>query len=286
MKKVQSQLKTALQAIQNALNVSADEAGIDARLLLQHVLGVNHAWIIAHGEDLVVSAQLNEYDQLLQRRLLGEPIAYIVGEREFYGLLLQTNKNTLIPRPDSEALVEVAISKLDQNKLQNVLDLGTGTGAIALAIASVRPLVRMTAVDFSLEALAVAKENANQLGLNEVKFIQSNWFNALTGECFDIIVSNPPYIAKDDAHLRQGDLRFEPLAALVSGNDGLDDIRIIIQEATHHLNDEGWLLLEHGYDQASDVAQLLADANFSYISHALDLAGIERVTLGCWQPNS
>ena len=286
MKKVQSQLKTALHAIQNALNLSADEAGLDARLLLQHVLGVSHAWLIAHGEDLVASAHLNEYDQLLQRRLLGEPIAYIMGQREFYGLLLKTNKNTLIPRPDTEILVEVAISKLDQNKLQHVLDLGTGTGAIALAIANVRPLVKMTAVDFSLESLEVAKENANRLGLNKVKFMQSHWLDALVGKSFDVIVSNPPYIAKDDAHLKQGDLRFEPLTALVSGNDGLDDIRTIIQEAPHHLNNGGWLLLEHGYDQASEVAQLLADNNFSQISHALDLAGIERVTLGCWQPNS
>jgi release factor glutamine methyltransferase len=213
-------------------------------------------------------------------------MAYILGEREFYGLCLTTNRHTLIPRPDTETLVEVALSKMHLKQVIDVLDLGTGTGAIALAIASVRPLVKMTAVDFSPEALAVAQMNARRLSLNKVCFIQTHWFIGLAGKRFDVIVSNPPYIAKDDVHLKQGGLSFEPITALVSGVDGLDDIRVIIKEAPQHLNEKGWLLLEHGYDQASAVAQLLAEAGFKQISHALDLAGIERVTFGVWQPNS
>jgi release factor glutamine methyltransferase len=268
-----------------ALGINNDEALVDARLLLQHVLNMNHAWLISHTDAALSFSQLANLDNLLQRRLQGEPMAYILEAREFYGLTLKTTPATLIPRPDTETLVETALVKLDANTPKRVLDLGTGTGAVALAIASVRPMAMMTATDLSAEAFVVAQDNAARLGLANVGFIQSDWLKALQGQCFDVIVSNPPYIAKEDVHLTQGDLRFEPLSALVSGEDGLEDIRMIIQQAPEHLNDQGWLLLEHGYDQASEVAQLLADANFSEISHALDLACIERVTLGCWQPN-
>ena len=216
----------------------------------------------------------------MQRRLNGEPIAYILGSREFYGLQLKTTPATLIPRPDTETLVEAALAKVPQNASLNILDLGTGTGAVALAIASQRPQTKVTAVDASLEALKVATENAQSLNLCNVRLIESNWFSALGSEKFDVIVSNPPYIAKDDEHLKQGDLRFEPLSALASGVDGLDDIRKIIQDAPEYLNPNGWLMLEHGYDQAEAVAALLKARSFSQIADAKDIAGTLRVTFG------
>ena len=279
-------LKRAQLKLSQDLSINASEAAVDVRLLLQQALNVNHAWLISHANDVLSAEQMDHFNQLFQRRLAGEPIAYILGQREFYGLNLKTTRATLIPRPDTETLVEAALSKIPVDKNFSILDLGTGTGAIALAIASRRPLVKMIAVDFSTEALKVAQENAKALNLNHVGFMQSNWFDALANRWFDLIVSNPPYIAKDDVHLSQGDLRFEPISALASGVDGLDDIRMIVKQAPQYLNQGGWLMLEHGYDQANLVAQLLADAGFMQISHALDLAGIERVTLGCWQSSS
>ena len=273
-------LKSAQQFIRASSSASSGEALIEARLLLQQALGVNHAWLVAHMDDELTDAQSESFQQLLSRRLAGEPVAYILGMREFYGLPLKTTPATLIPRPDTETLVEAALAKLPQDKALKVLDLGTGTGAVALAIAQNRPNAQVTAVDFSEEALSVAQENAQNLGLARVRLMQSDWFSGLQGENFDVIVSNPPYIAENDAHLKQGDLRFEPITALASGEDGLDDIRRIIQEAPNYLNPNGWLMLEHGYDQAEKVAELLNQHGFSQINHAPDLAGIQRVTFG------
>ncbi len=273
-------LKAAQQSISVTLAMPLEEAAIDVRLLLQHSLKVDHAWLIGHINDELTDAQSESLQQLLLRRLNGEPIAYILGMREFYGLPLQTTPATLIPRPDTETLVEAALDKLPDNQNLKVLDLGTGTGAIALAIAKNRAQSQVTAVDFSHEALSVAKENAQNLDLARVRLLQSDWFLNLQGEKFDVIVSNPPYIAENDAHLTQGDLRFEPLTALASGKDGLDDIRLIIQAAPSYLNLHGWLMLEHGYDQAEKVAELLRLHGFEQISHAPDLSGTLRVTLG------
>lgn len=273
-------LKTAQQSISASLAIQIDEAVIDARLLLQHSLKVDHAWLICHINDELTDAQVASFQQILARRLKAEPVAYILGMREFYGLPLKTTHSTLIPRPDTETLVEAALGKLPSNQNLKVLDLGTGTGAIALAIAKNRPQAQVTAVDFSTEALSIAKENAQNLDLARVRFIQSDWFSSLQGEKFDVIVSNPPYIAENDVHLTQGDLRFEPLTALASGKDGLEDIRRIIQAAPSHLNPNGWLMLEHGYDQAEKVAELLRLHGFERISHAPDLSGTLRVTLG------
>jgi release factor glutamine methyltransferase len=279
-------LKDAQLNLSQGLSIDIDEAGVDVRLLMQQVLNVNHAWLISHANDILAAEQMNAFNAILQRRLAGEPMAYILGQREFYGLDLKTTNATLIPRPDTETLVEAALAKIPVDKKFSVLDLGTGTGAIALAIASKRPLVNITAVDFSDEALKVAEENAKALKLNHVGFMQSNWFNALANHHFDLIVSNPPYIAKDDVHLNQGDLRFEPISALASGADGLDDIRIIVKQAPQYLNRNGWLMLEHGYDQAAAVASLLSERGFTQVSHSLDLAGIQRVTIGCWESSS
>lgn len=273
-------LKAAQQSIGATLARPLEEAVIDARLLLQHSLAVSHAWLIAHMNDELTNAQVESFQQLLGRRLQGEPVSYILGMREFYGLPLKTTPATLIPRPDTETLVEAALNKISPNQNLEVLDLGTGTGAIALAIAKNRPQAQVTAVDFSSEALCVAKENAQNLCLGHVRFLQSDWFSGLHGEKFDVIVSNPPYIAENDVHLTQGDLRFEPLTALASGKDGLDDIRHIVQTAPSYLNPNGWLMLEHGYDQAEKVAELLTLHGFEQISHAPDLSGTLRVTYG------
>lgn len=256
-----------------------DEAHLEANTLLQHVLNVNHAWLIAHAGDEVSPEQHKQFQALLGRRLNGEPIAYILGEREFYGLPFKITQDTLIPRPDTETLVEAALDKIDKDVSLKILDLGTGTGAIALAIAKHRPKAHMTAVDFTENALMVAQENAANLNIPNVSFIRSNWFDALGDQTFDMIVSNPPYIEDDDPHLSQGDLRFEPHTALASGKDGLDDIRAIIVGAKKHLKPDGWLVIEHGYNQASSVANLLDQSEFNQITHVKDLAGIQRVTL-------
>lgn len=261
-----------------------NDARMEAHLLLQHALFVNRAWLISHAGDLATPEQQQAFKTLLQRRLNGEPIAHILGSREFFGLPLKVTADTLIPRPDTETLVEAALEKITKTAQARVLDLGTGTGAIALAIAKHYPNAQVTAVDFSENALSVAHENAEKLAIPNVSFVNSHWFSALNNQQFDLIVSNPPYIAEHDPHLTQGDVRFEPKSALTSGVDGLDDIHHIIAHAQHHLKPGGWLMLEHGYDQAQAVAELLAQAQFCHIGHRLDLAGIQRVTFGMVSP--
>ena len=259
------------------------EASSEARILMMEVLQVNHAWLLGHALDLLSEQQQAAFNALLARRLQGEPVAHILGHREFFGLHLKVTPDTLIPRPDTETLVEAALEKINRHargKPLQILDLGTGSGAIALAIAKHGPDCLVTAVDASAEALAVAQHNAESLGIDNVRFIASHWFSALGEQRYDLIVSNPPYIEADDPHLQSGDLRFEPLSALAAGPDGLSDIRIIIAEASAHLHPGGWLMLEHGYLQAADVAGLLQAAGLVNISHATDLAGIQRVTLG------
>ncbi|MEZ0232477.1 MAG: peptide chain release factor N(5)-glutamine methyltransferase [Methylophilaceae bacterium] len=258
------------------------EARIEVRALLAHALGdVSHAWLIAHEEDLIQPDVRDRFESLLARRIDGEPIAYITGKREFFGLDLKVTPDTLIPRPDTETLVEAALAKIPEDKKFNVLDLGTGTGAIALAIAINRPISQITAVDRSEKALAIAKQNGTTLNVSNTRFLLSNWFSSINDERFDIIVSNPPYIEATDPHLHQGDLRFEPLSALASGIDGLDDIRKIIETSKQFLNADGWLMLEHGYNQADQVSALLSIAGFQDIYSTKDLAGILRVTSGC-----
>lgn len=272
--------QVALSALQSALKIDRNDARIETHLLLQYTLQVNRAWLITHADDTLSPGQHADFEALLQRRINGEPIAHILGTREFFGLPLKVTSDTLIPRPDTETLVEQALAIIPQQSSYQVLDLGTGTGAIALAIAKHRPLAHVTAVDFSESALAVARENAGNLAIQNVTFLHSHWFSALNDQRFDVIVSNPPYIAENDPHLSQGDVRFEPKSALSSGVDGLDDICHIIKQAPQHLNPNGWLLLEHGYDQAQAVAALLSQAHFKEIGHGLDLAGIQRVTFG------
>lgn len=262
-----------------ALPLSADTARIEVQMLLQRVLGVARSHLIAHSERVLSDAEDAAYQQLLQRRLGGEPVAYILGEREFFDLNLQVTPATLIPRPDTELLVELALERLPEQE-SYVLDMGTGSGAIALVIASRRTDAEVWACDLSPAALAVAQANAQRLAINNVKWVESDWFSAFEQQRFDLIVSNPPYIAAGDCHLTQGDVRFEPVSALVAGADGLDDIRSIIAQAGDHLEKDGWLLLEHGYDQAKRVRTLLQAAGFSAVFSAHDLAGIERCSGG------
>ena len=265
--------------LQTTLNLDASTARIEVQCLLQAVLQVNRAYLLTYPERILNEADHARYSALFDRRLQGEPIAYLLGVREFYGLNFKVTPATLIPRPDTELLVELALQHIPQRGTRCVLDMGTGSGAIALSIAHERPDVEVVAVDAYTAALGVATENAQRLGISNVHFMHSDWFAALAGERFDLIVSNPPYIEANDVHLSQGDVRFEPLSALASGPDGLDDIRRICADARAHLHSGGWLMFEHGYDQAERVRRLLQQSGFSDVSSARDLAGIERVTV-------
>lgn len=264
----------------SALALEASSARIEVQCLLQAVLHVARAYLLAHPERNLNETELAHYNGLMHRRLSGEPIAYILGEREFFGLNFKVTPATLIPRHDTELLVELALQRITKQKPCKVLDMGTGSGAIALAIAHACSHADVLASDASATALAVAQENAHALGLSNVRFLQSDWFTAVGAQQFDLIVSNPPYIEAGDPHLNQGDVRFEPVTALVSGAEGLDDIRKIIGQSASHLLHGGWLLLEHGYDQSSRVRSLLEAAKFESVFSACDLAGIERASGG------
>lgn len=274
-------LAAAQSRLVSALALSASEARIEAQMLMRRVLGdVSRAWLMAHDNEIPLPVQADLFTGLLQRRLCGEPVAYILGGREFYGIDLTVTPEVLIPRPDTETLVEAALARIPESTLCRVLDLGTGSGAIAIAIAVNRPQARVTGVDRSSGAAEVARANAGCLQLANVSVLVSDWFSGLGDQVFDVIVSNPPYIAEHDPHLTLGDLRFEPLTALASGRDGLDDIRHLVLAAPRHLVSGGWLLLEHGYDQAEMVAQLMMAAGFVEVGKVNDLAGIARVTMG------
>ena len=268
---------TVTQALRTA--AATGLARLDAQMLLLHALGRathDRAWLVAHDGDVLPLAALQRFAGLCQRRADGEPVAYLTGFKEFFGLTLQVDARVLDPRPDTETLVEWALELLDRSMA--VADLGTGSGAIALALKSQRPQALVTAVDASADALDVARANAARLGL-PVTFRQGSWLQGDTAH-YGLIVSNPPYVAAADPHL--ADLRHEPLQALASGPDGLADIRQIIQQAPDRLHPGGWLLLEHGHDQAQRVRGLLAAQGFTQVSSRRDLAGIERCSGGQW----
>lgn len=321
-------LKYGSRQLEAALHLDPGTARIEVQCLLQSVLKVNRAYLLTHPERVLDIDEHARYQALFERRLSGEPIAYLLGTREFYGLNFKVTPATLIPRPDTELLVELALQHIPRpvpaggipaasgskaartgetgeggcqagitsdldivsawpGRMASgcirgfrVLDMGTGSGAIALSIAHERPNAEVVAVDASVFALIVAAENAQRLNIANVRLLHSDWFAQLAGERFDLIVSNPPYIEADDAHLSLGDVRFEPLSALASGLDGLDDIRRISNEAKEHLTPGGWLMFEHGYDQALSVRQLLQQAGFFDVESFRDLSGIERVTIG------
>lgn len=272
---------TIQEALQHAMaSLPGDSPKLDAEVLLGFVLGQSRTYLYTWPERELSATQQSLLEELVARRASGTPVAYLVGEREFWSLPLQVNEHTLIPRPETELLVEQALARLPRSG--RALDLGTGTGAIALALVSERPDAEIWAVDASLEALKVARANVERLGL-PVQLVHSDWFAQLSGQRFHLIVSNPPYIAEADPHLGQGDVRFEPLTALASGRDGLTDIRQIVARAPAHLHPGGWLLFEHGYDQGAPVRELLTRAGFSSVETVQDYGGNDRVTLGQWE---
>jgi release factor glutamine methyltransferase len=250
---------------------------VDQRLLVCHALGLSRTALITQSGRVLSEAEALGISALLQRRLDGEPVAYILGQREFYGLPFEVSPAVLIPRPETELLVELALERLPSKG--RVLDMGTGSGAIAVALAHTRPDAQASALDVSKDALAIATRNAASNGV-AVRFLESSWYDAVGGEQFDLIVSNPPYIAAGDRHLSEGDLRFEPTGALTDQADGLSALRTIIGGAARHLPPQGWLLMEHGYDQSEAVRELLQQAGFSEVQSWADLAGIERVSGG------
>ncbi len=273
-------LGDALKGAVAALTGSSPTPGLDTEALAMHVCGLARAELITRAETALSVAQIRQLRELLARRRQGEPIAYLTGEREFWSLALKVTPATLIPRPETERLVERAVACIPPDAHWTIADLGTGSGAIALAIARERPGARLLATDISAEALAGAGENALTLGIANVEFRQGDWLAPLRGEMLQVIVSNPPYVRADDPHLQAGDVRFEPRAALVAGSDGLEAIRPIAREARQHLKPGGRLLLEHGYDQAAAVADILQAAGYREIVCHRDLAGHERVTEG------
>jgi len=277
-----STLKVAELLREAAARLPGDDARHEAEQLLIHVLGVERAWLFAHATDTVDEGSRQRFELLLTRRAEGHPLAYLLGRRGFWTLDLQVNTATLIPRPETELLVEQALARLPADDMVRVADMGTGSGAIALSIASERPLATVMATDLLGPALAVAVKNAQAHGLDNVWFRRGHWYAALGADRFDMIVSNPPYIAAGDPHLAQGDLRFEPPPALASGADGLDAIREIIAGAHEHLVAGGWLLLEHGWDQGEAIRALLVQAGFDEAQTVQDLEQRDRVTLGRW----
>lgn len=275
-------LRPATPDIAGALTWGRERIGVmEARILLRHVLQCPPSRLVAHPEERLRDEDWAAYRALVEHREAGEPVAYLIGEREFFGRSFLVSPAVLIPRPETELIIELALAHFGSRTRSRVLDLGTGSGAIAVTLACELDAADVTAVDASREALWVAMANAARLRAS-VSFVQSNWFDALEGERFQLIVSNPPYVAASDPHLDEGDLRFEPRSALAAGADGLDDLKTIVAGAPHHLDDNGWLLLEHGYDQAAAVRSLLTDAGFTAITSWADLAGIERVTGGRW----
>ncbi|GGN38861.1 MULTISPECIES: peptide chain release factor N(5)-glutamine methyltransferase [Marinomonas] len=270
-----------LKGAYERLTFVSDTAQLDAQLLLAHVLEVSTSYFYTWPDKTVESANIERFDVLLVRRERGEPIAYLLGHQAFWSVDLEVAPCTLIPRADTERLVEVALSVLDINRANRILDLGTGTGAIALALAAELPNANVVGVDLIEDAVALAKRNASRNRISNVRFVQSSWFDALgTSESFDLIVSNPPYIDSNDEHLSQGDVRFEPKSALVAEKQGMADIEHIIQQASGYMAPNAYLVFEHGYDQALAVQQRLREAGFVSIESFQDLGGNDRVTIG------
>ncbi len=277
-------LEQASSRLAGALSLERREARIEVRALVGHALSVDHSWLIGHDRDDLDATQMDAMTRLLDRRARGEPVAYILGEKEFYGHRFRVTPDVLIPRPETELLVDAVLERFADKDNVRLLDLGTGSGCIAISIALARPGWHVVGVDNSEAALAVAMENGQRLGAR-VAWRLSDWFAGLQGAPFDLIVSNPPYIAAQDAHLAEGDVRFEPRTALVAGEEGLDDLRELIMTAPEHLTPEGCLVLEHGHDQSEACRMLMIQLRYRNIVTLQDLAGIPRVIWGR-KPNS
>ncbi len=280
-------LRAARSRLGQALELDPSVAGLEVQVLLGHVLKRPRAYLLAHPEVALSDSHHAQFDALLTRRELGEPIAYLTGQREFYGLDFLVTPDVLIPRPETELLVDLALKQIPLDTPMHILDLGTGSGAIAITLAKHRPLALITAVDASARALAIARENAARLGTLNIRFIESNWFSGVNESSrFALIVANPPYVAENDPHLVQGDVRFEPIMALTAGTDGLDAIRHIAQASPRFLTVGGRLLFEHGFDHGAACRVLLQEEGYAEITTQHDLAGLERLTTGCHLPLS
>lgn len=263
-----------------ATRLPGEDARREAEMLLEHILRRDRAWLFSHADDVPEADAVARFSELLARRVRGEPLAYLIGHAGFWTLDLLVSPATLIPRPETELLVEAALERLPPNDALCIADLGTGSGAIALALASERPRAQVIATDASTAALDVARENARRHALANVDFREGDWLTPLRAERFHLIASNPPYIAENDPHLSRGDLRFEPPTALSSGSDGLDAIRHLATHTPQHLLPGGWLLLEHGYDQGDAVRMLLHAAGFTDVETRQDLEQRDRISLG------
>lgn len=282
MATVASLLDDATARIAALLELEKREARIEARALARHAWHVEPAWLIAHDTDVQADAQASAFSSLLHRRLKGEPVAYILGKKEFFGRMFKVTPDVLIPRPETELLVDAALAHLPHSHPARILDIGTGSGCIALTLALERPDYLVTAVDLSVRSLAIAKENAHSLSA-QVQLLESNLFDSLGNARFDLIISNPPYIQVTDPHLLQGDVRFEPSLALTAGPEGLDTLTPLVQSAPGHLFTGGWLMFEHGWDQEKSCHMLMENTGFVNIECLHDLAGHGRVTLGQWE---
>ena len=271
-------IKQALRMASHAI-AGSDTVQLDAELLLAAVLGKSRTYLYTWPEQVLSPSERSYFESVLERRVMGEPVAYILGTRDFWTLTLRVNRHVLIPRPETELLVETALALVTTQEAC-IADLGTGSGAIALAVASERPVWKVVATDMSGDALTVASDNASQLNIVNVEFRQGSWCDALPPQLFDLIVSNPPYIDAADAHLTQGDLRFEPRSALVAADDGLADIRTLCSQAPQRLKPGGWLLLEHGWTQGPTVAAILQSSGLEAVRTLKDLNGNDRVSLG------
>ena len=272
---------TVQELLRSGSDLPTDSARRDTEILLCHCLGKPRAWLYTWPEKEVARDCARDFEKLLAQRREGVPVAYLTGERDFWSLQLAVSDATLIPRPETETLVSWAL-ELALPNAASVLDLGTGSGAIALALASERSHWRVTALDVSQEALQVARGNAVRTRLTSVHFVQSDWYQAVIGQRFNALLANPPYIDGDDPHLALGDVRFEPRSALVSSDSGLEDLGRLVTGASDHLLDGGWLLLEHGFEQANAVCAMLHDAGFSQVSTRRDMSGQQRITGGRW----
>ena len=273
----------ALTEAVTRLHSAADLPHLEAELLLCHLLGKPRTWLVAWPGKLLTEEEHDAFNDLIRRRSEGEPVAYITGEREFWSLPLKVSPDTLIPRPETELLVETVLELYGETEQLTLVDMGTGSGAIALAIAREKPAWEIMATDISEAALAVAQRNAAELGIFNVRFMLGDWFEALPPAPVDVIVSNPPYVATGDPHLQQGDVRFEPAVALASGEEGLDDIRRLLPAAIQHLVNGGRILIEHGYEQGEAVRQLMNHHGYRDIHTLRDMQGHERVTVGTYQ---
>ena len=272
------QIVDAVKHAQKQL-VESDSARLDAEILLCSVLKCERTHLYTHPEQALSKVEINSFNELIVLRTEGHPIAHLIQKKEFWSLELKVTADTLIPRPETEVLVETALSFVTADTELNILDLGTGSGAIAIAIASERPTAKISATDTSEKALIIAKQNADSHKIENIEFKKANWFDKESHR-YDIIVSNPPYMHDNDPHLMQGDVRFEPLSALASGNDGLDNLRTIIYESKKYLNNQAWLLVEHGYNQGEQVKLLFIENNFTSVSTIKDYDENDRVTIG------